>query len=101
MRQEHLDALRTGRRQLAEERAVRELEAIRVGKWRVFRLDEWNFAMAEDGCNDYRYYPHFEHAVLALLTEEIDANVRSDWQTCFDAIQQAKYSVIAALQKAK
>jgi len=69
--------LRQGLEEFQAERKERAEKAITFGKYKVYKLDEHNVVIAEEG-KEYLYYPELAHALKGLLHKELSSSDARD-----------------------
>lgn len=95
---EHRAVLQAANALRLEKRRQRRSGALAVGGYRVWQLDEWNWALqhGEDE-NSRRYYPDLPTALIGLLHLRIGEHVHTDLTNVQTAIAIAKREILAAI----
>lgn len=83
------------KRQMAR---CREMGALVVGPYRVYRGDEMNWSVTRPGHATW-YYPTLPSALVSLLNERIGDRASGQLKDVLKAVQAAKAEILAAVQE--
>lgn len=95
-------AMQAGRAESRALYAKRRADAMKVGTWEVFGLDEWSRAIRRltDAPDDLRYYPNMAQALNAIFHQRIGERSAHNLDSVLKAVHDTRTEVLDALKKA-